>query len=184
MCIRDRVWQVVPAGRRPEAPAWVIGSLVHQALALWRFPGADFAPWVRARAREFGLTDATQLAHAQTESARLLQQFRRSALFQEMDQAERRLPEVPYSYLVNGRAQTGYIDMLYEQAGSWTLVDFKTDRVESEADMQRLLSQTDYTQQLRQYGRAVQQLLGITPRLNLCLLNYGREVRVIAVDGD
>ena len=180
----QRVWQVVPAGRRPEAPAWVIGSLVHQALALWRFPGADFAPWVRARAREFGLTDATQLAHAQTESARLLQQFRRSALFQEMDQAERRLPEVPYSYLVNGRAQTGYIDMLYEQAGSWTLVDFKTDQVDSEADMQRLLSQTDYTQQLRQYGRAVQQLLGITPRLKLCLLNYGREVRVIAVDGD
>lgn len=177
----QRVWQVVPAGRRPEAPAWVIGSLVHQALALWRFPGADFAPWVWARAREFGLTDAKQLAHAQTESARLLQRFRRSALFQEMDQADQRLPEVPYSYLVNGRVQTGYIDMLYEQAGSWTLVDFKTDHVGSEADLQRLLSQTDYTQQLRQYGRAVQQLLGITPRLKLCLLNYGREVRLIDV---
>ncbi len=59
-----RVWQVVPIARRPEAPAWVVGSLVHQALALWRFPGPSFEAWVTARAREYGLTDSGQLQHA------------------------------------------------------------------------------------------------------------------------
>lgn len=51
----QRVWRVVPPplspGQRPRAPAWVIGSLVHEALAAWRFPDAGFERWARARAR-------------------------------------------------------------------------------------------------------------------------------------
>jgi ATP-dependent helicase/nuclease subunit A len=32
----QRVWRVVPAVKRARAPAWVIGSIVHEALAAWR----------------------------------------------------------------------------------------------------------------------------------------------------
>ena len=35
-----RVWRVVPPEGRPTAPAWVVGQLVHGALADWLFPGS------------------------------------------------------------------------------------------------------------------------------------------------
>ena len=56
----QRVWRVVPAAVRPRAPAWVVGKLVHEALAAWRFPDADgfFERWAEAHARSYGLTDA------------------------------------------------------------------------------------------------------------------------------
>jgi ATP-dependent exoDNAse (exonuclease V) beta subunit len=175
----QRVWQVVPTTQRPEAPAWVIGSIVHEALALWRFPGSGFDAWVTARAREYGLTDSQQLQHTRAETTRLLRRFQQHPLFEEIEAAEKRLREVPYSYQHKGQTETGYIDLLYPYAGTWTVVDFKTDRVQDEVALQRLLAEKDYKRQLQQYGTAVQQLLGGTSRLMLCFLNYRDEVRVV-----
>jgi hypothetical protein len=67
-----RVWHVVATMERPRAPAWVIGSLAHEVLAAWRFPGDDLAAgvahrferWAQARARGHGITDPRQLADA------------------------------------------------------------------------------------------------------------------------
>ena len=33
-----RVWRVVPPERRSNAPAWVVGQIVHGALEGWLFP--------------------------------------------------------------------------------------------------------------------------------------------------
>jgi ATP-dependent exoDNAse (exonuclease V) beta subunit len=173
-----RVWQVVPTAMQPEAPAWVIGSIVHEALALWRFPGPAFAAWVTARARGFGLTDPQQLHHAQTETSRLLRRFQQHSLFQEIAASEKRLHEVPYSYQHNGAVETGRIDLLYWQEGAWKLVDFKTDSVRNEAALQQLLAAKDYSQQVRRYGTVVQQHLGVAPQLFLCFLNCGGDVRL------
>lgn len=175
----QRVWQVVPTTRQPEAPAWVIGSLVHEALALWRFPDADYDVWVAARAREYGLTDSQQLRHAQVESHRLLQRFQQHKLFQEIISAEKRLHEVPYSYQRNGTAETGYIDLLYRHNSVWKLVDFKTDKIRDKAALQILLTEKDYIQQIQRYGTAVQHLLGITPQLMLVFLNFENDVHVV-----
>ncbi|MCB8943069.1 MAG: UvrD-helicase domain-containing protein [Ardenticatenaceae bacterium] len=175
----QRVWQVIPTGQRPTAPAWLIGSLVHKALSLWRFPDAAFEEWVMARAREYGLVDARPLRHASTEVARLLRRLQQHALYGEVVAAEERLHEVPYSYEGDGRWQTGYIDLLYRHQGLWTLVDFKTDRVRDEAALQRLLVEQDYEQQVRRYGTAVQQLVGIRPDLVLVFLDVGQGVRLI-----
>jgi ATP-dependent exoDNAse (exonuclease V) beta subunit len=175
----QRVWRVIPTARRPEAPAWVIGSLVHNALAMWRFPESNFDEWVLARAREYGLTDPQQLHHARTETTRLLRRFQQHALFREIEAAAPRLHEVPYSYEHHGRLETGYIDLLYQHKAIWTLVDFKTDWVPDEGYLQRLLDGKDYVQQVQQYRTAVQHLLGITPRLVLCFLNFAQEICVI-----
>lgn len=176
--IPNRVWQVVPTAKRPEAPAWVIGSLVHEALALWRFPAPGFDEWVTARAREYGLTDASQLGHAQTETARLLHRFQQHDLYQEIASAEKRLHELPYSYQQDGNIETGYIDLLYERSGRWTLVDFKTDRVRHAADLQKLLRENDYIEQVGRYGTAVSQLLGVMPQRTLCFLNVENTVEL------
>ena len=175
----ERVWQVVPTAKRPEAPAWVIGSLVHEALALWRFPGLGFDAWITARAREYGLTDASQLGHAHTETSRLLRRFEQHDLYQEIANAERRLHEVPYSYYRDDVIETGYIDLLYERDGLWTLVDFKTDRARHEADLQKLLDEKDYREQVTRYGTAVEHFLRITPRMILCFLNVANQLQLI-----
>lgn len=170
---------MVPTAKRPEAPAWIIGSLVHEALALWRFPDPGFEAWPTACGREYGLTDASQLGHAQAETTRPLRRFQAHGLYQEVVSAERRLHEVPYSYQHDGVTETGYIDLLYQRDRLWTPVDFKTDRARTAADFQNLLMEKGYQEQVGRYGTAVSQLMGITPRLLLCFLNVENDVRII-----
>jgi ATP-dependent helicase/nuclease subunit A len=171
---RQRVWRVVPAVERPRAPAWVIGSLVHEALAAWRFPTEDdseFQRWGEARARGYGITDSRQRADAVGQTRKLLHRFRTHPLFHEMDGADRRLHEVPYSIVVGGRVERGIVDALYRSEGVWTLVEFKTDRVRNEADLGRLLVEEDYLAQAQRYASAAERLIGQRPRVVLCMLN-------------
>jgi ATP-dependent helicase/nuclease subunit A len=175
----QRVWRVVPAAGRPRAPAWVIGSLVHEALAAWRFPaGADpaFGRWAEARARGYGLTDPQQLADAAHGTRLLLARFRAHALHADMDGADLRLHEVPYSLAVDGRLESGIIDALYCRQGTWTLVEFKTNRVGDQVELDRLLLAEGYTAQAQRYLAAAERLLGQAPRLVLCLLNFAGAV--------
>jgi ATP-dependent exoDNAse (exonuclease V) beta subunit len=175
----QRVWQVVPDVARPRAPSWVIGSLVHEALAAWRFPdgsqkdepGSDqwFARWAKARARGYGLTDARQLGDAVGRSRTLLQRFRAHALYDEMESAERRLHEVPYSLEVEGRVENGILDAIYLRDGAWTVVEFKTDDVRDEASLEQLINRADYAAQRRRYQAATERLLGERPRFFVVL---------------
>ena len=175
---QQRVWRVVPRALRPRAPAWVLGSLVNQALAAWRFPDAGFGRWAQARARSHGLTDPRQLADAASHSGRLLTRFQGHPLYHETDTADRRLHEVPYSYLVDGRVESGIMDALICRAGRWTLVEFKTDDVRSEDALLALLAGQDYLEQAEHYAVACWALLGQRPRVVLCLRNFQGTVRL------
>ena len=177
----QRVWRVVPVAERPSAPRWVIGSIVHESLAGWRFPDGDeglFERWASARARSYGITDPRELADAVSQSRRLMLLFHRHPLYREMDGAERRLHEVPYSLMNEGELESGIIDALYLADGAWTIVEFKTDRVGDQADFERLLAETDYAVQAERYVAAVEQLLGERPACVLCWLNWAGGVRV------
>jgi len=167
----QRVWRVVPRVKHPTAPAWVVGSLVHEALAAWRFPGGGFDAWAEARARTYGLTDPRQLSDAVARARRLLRRFQAHPLFAGMDQADRRLHEVPYSLVVDGQVESGVMDALYLREGVWTLVEFKTDEVRNEADLERLLAAEDYVPQVQRYIAAAEQMLRQPVRAVLCLLN-------------
>jgi ATP-dependent exoDNAse (exonuclease V) beta subunit len=174
-----RVWQVVPDKARAHAPHWVVGRLVHEALAAWRFPEAGFETWAEARARTLGLVDRDALQDAATQSARLLQRFSRHELFLEMGNAEQRLSEVPYSLRgENGRTDNGVVDALYRRAGQWTIVEFKTDHVADAAGMRELLKEQGYLRQAERYVWAVEQLLGEKPRHVFCWLDY--EGRIVS----
>jgi ATP-dependent helicase/nuclease subunit A len=178
----QRVWRVVPVAKRARAPAWVIGSIVHEALAAWRFPDDLFAEWAEARARGYGISDVGELADATRETARLLLRFREHGLYQEMDGAERRLHEVPYSIKDEGVVESGFIDSLYLARGKWTIVEFKTDRIRDEAAFESLLSGQDYVQQAQRYSRAVRRLLGEEPACLLCMLNWDEGVEVRSLE--
>jgi hypothetical protein len=187
----QRVWRVVPAVKSSRAPAWVVGSLVHEALAAWRLPDGSPSPsngvsapahgferWAQARARGYGIADARQLADAIRQSRRLLLRFQAHALYCQMDQADRRLHEVPYSLEVDGRVESGIVDALYLREGTWTIVEFKTDRVKDEADFRRLLKEKDYIAQAHRYMVAMEHLVGQRPRCILCMLNRADGIRL------
>ena len=174
----QRVWRVIPPGERTHVPAWVVGTLVHEALALWRFPNGDrgFAQWVRARARHYGLSDRRLLQQAAQRTANLLHRLQSHVLYAEVEGAERRLHEVPYSLNRDGRLEQGAIDLLYRRRGQWTIVDFKTDHIEHERELERVLVEKRYRRQLVRYAAAVEQLVGERPRAFLCFLDVDREV--------
>jgi ATP-dependent helicase/nuclease subunit A len=173
-----RVWRVVPGVQTPTAPAWVVGSLVHEALAVWRFPQDGLDDWASARARQHGIADPQQLADAARRTRQLLSRFQAHALYQEMDGAERRQHEVPYSRVVEGRVENGIIDALYERDRTWTVVEFKTDKVSDQEELDRLLDKEKYLAQAQRYVAAVEALLGERPRFILCMLNYAEGVHV------
>lgn len=166
-----RVWTVV-TDRDGRAPAWIVGNIVHEAIAAWRGTGEGFDEWAMARAREAGLTDSSQLRDAANHSRRLLDRLHTHPLYAEMATAERRLHEIPFSRQVNGQTLSGRIDILYCRDEVWTVLDFKTDRLRDEAELARVLKDEDYIEQLQTYGAAVEAVLSVRPRLRLCFLDY------------
>lgn len=168
-----RVWRVIPAVQRPRAPAWIVGLLVHEALAVWRFPNDEFDRWARSRAREHGLADQQRLDDAVRQTRRMVGRFKAHSLYSEMQLAERRLNELPYSLVDDdGLIQQGIIDALFLKDGSWTVVEYKTDRVRDAAAVAQLLIDKDYLDQLKGYAKAVEQLIGGKPRSILVFLNF------------
>jgi ATP-dependent helicase/nuclease subunit A len=186
-----RVWRVAPAVERspagtrtPRAPQYVVGALVHAALAAWRFPDelGEFERWAYAQARTQGITDERQWQDAARAAARLLARFRAHPLCAEMERAPRRLAETPYSVMVAGRVDSGIIDALFERDGVWTIVEFKTDEVRRPGDLDDLLAHEDYLPQVRRYARAVRTLLDVEPRCVLCFLDVAGAVYLHEVD--
>lgn len=176
-----RVWRVVPAHGRPTAPAWVVGQIVHSALAIWRFPDADFDGWAAAEARSYGLTDGREIHDAVLRAARMLRRFQETPLCRAMAEADQRAHEVPYSLLTPASSlESGTIDCLFHTPRGWTLVEFKTDQLQDRAALERKLREADYVQQVARYQEAAARLLGTGPRPVLCFLNCGGEVVLIA----
>ena len=95
-----------------------------------------------------------------------------------MEAADRRLHEVPYSYEADGEIDNGIIDALYLRQGTWTIVEFKTDELQDHDDLDRLLAKEKYREQAERYVAAAESLLGLKPRIVLCLLNFSGSVFV------
>ena len=151
----QRVWRVVSTTKRPRAPAWLVGHLVHEALRRWRFPGDGFEDFLRPFALESGLTDPAEIHATIQDARRLLERFRVHPLYAEMDSAERH-HEVPY-FLPEGR---GVIDLLYRTPSGWCIADFKTDEVRSDAEALAAIRQNGYDRQVARYAEAVATQLG------------------------
>jgi ATP-dependent exoDNAse (exonuclease V) beta subunit len=175
-----RVWRVVPSVIYPGAPAWLVGKLVHEALANWRFPDAHFDRWVENRAQSYGLPDSVRVKAVVGESRRLLERFQEHDLFTEMAAAEVLFHEIPYDRMGdNGQPEHGIIDALYRFNGNWIVVDFKTDRIRDEAHRTSVLREKKYPAQMRRYAAAVEELIGGRPLAKLCLLNDRGQVSIL-----
>jgi len=178
-----RVWRVVPPEKRVWAPSWVVGQIVHTALQEWRFPATsstDFDRWAAIQARGCGIVDDGELRNAIDRARQTLVRFQATPLYVQMDAAAQRLHEVPYCVLDGDeRLERGIIDALFRDETGWTLVEFKTDRLEDQAALEKKLQDEDYVPQVARYLSAAQRMLGKRPKPILCLLDMNRTVHLV-----
>jgi ATP-dependent helicase/nuclease subunit A len=173
----QREWRVVPHSARPSAPEWVVGQLVHEALAAWRFPEEGFRAWAEARARTLGVVIGHAVRDAAERTETLLLRLRAHALSREVEAADERLHEVPYSVVGNdGRTDARVIDLLFRKGEVWTILEYKTNRAADQAAARRLMRENRYDVQARCYLRAAEDLLGVRPQLVICWLDCGARV--------
>jgi ATP-dependent exoDNAse (exonuclease V) beta subunit len=167
----QRVWRVVPQAKRPRAPAWLVGRLVHEALRRWRFDDLD--AFLRPFALEAGLTDPQEIRAAIQESRRLLERLRAHPLFAELDSAERH-HEVPYY----SPASRGIIDLLYRTDNDWIIIDFKTDEVRTDDEARETIRRAGYDVQVARYARAIGDQLKVQVKTRLVFLNVNGEIKI------
>jgi ATP-dependent exoDNAse (exonuclease V) beta subunit len=171
-----RVWRVVPTADRPQGPAWVVGTLFHEALRRWQFPDdADFLDLMRAHVQEIGLTDAAEIAATIERTAVLLRRFHQHDFFRQVASA-RRCHEVPYTIEENGKSHSRLIDLLMEQNGRWQVIDFKTDRLH-EDEITHSAKVEKYRRQVQEYMVGVRRLLVIEAQGLLCFLDVNGRIR-------
>jgi len=173
----DRVMQV----QTEQAPAWVIGELVHRSLELWRFPEqvktGTFSAWASRWLNSRGIYDAKQVQKAVSQAKRLLGKFLDHSLYKAMSQAERRFAELPFSWMdEKGKVHQGLIDALFLHQGQWYLIEFKTDYLSRLEDLEEKISENGYLEQIERYQQAVRQTLRIDSEVLLCFLNVGNEI--------
>ncbi len=172
----QRVWRIVPRAKRPAGPAWVIGTLVHEAIRHWRFPDDEFDAFITPFALEAGLTDRAETRATIRTVDRLLTHFRMHPLWAEINAAER-YHEVPYAM----PGDRGIIDLLYRSSDGWVIADFKTDELRSEAEVEAAIQRRGYDWQVQRYAEAVAAQLGQYPRVLLVFLQVGRD-KIVPVE--
>jgi len=167
----QRVWRIVSKTKRPRAPAWLVGRLVHEAIRRWRFDDLD--DFLKPFALEAGLTDEDDIRAAIRESRRLLERLRAHPLFNELDSAACH-HEVSY-FSPDGR---GIIDLLYRNDNDWHIIDFKTDEVRSDDEARAIIEQKEYNLQVARYARAIEEQLQVKAKTRLVFLNVNGEVKI------
>ena len=171
----QRVWRIVSKTKRPHAPAWLVGRLVHEALRRWHFPDDNFESFLRPFALESGLTDEAEIHAAIRESRRMLERLRAHPIFHELDSArEARHHEVPYF----SAEERGIIDLLYRIESVWYIMDFKTDELRSDIEAESAISRNGYDRQLARYARAIENQLNVQAKTRLVFLNVNGEVKI------
>lgn len=128
-------------------------------------------------ALDAGLAARSQVKAAVEESVELLNRFSSHPLRSEIESAGVVYHEVPYSRMAGGRAETGYIDLVFRDDEGWQIVDFKTDAIYSDAHRAELVAQ--YAGQMRRYADAIEALLGQKARVRICFLDDMGKVGVV-----
>jgi len=175
------VWRVVSSKERAYAPAWVVGKLTHAALRYWRFANEGLEAFLRPFALALGVVDEPTFKVAIRETKRILKRFQDHPLWRELNAAERR-HEVPFSIVENGEVENGVIDLLYRVDGSedWRIIEFKTDRLSSDVDLQACIREEGYDAQVQRYVRAIRSQLGTEVEAKFVFLSVGEEIAVVS----
>jgi ATP-dependent exoDNAse (exonuclease V) beta subunit len=75
------------------------------------------------------------------------------------------------------RAETGYMDLLYRNKDGWQVIDFKTDIIHNDATRGKLVDQ--YKPQMLRYEKAIESLLGQSPKIYICFLDDNGRINLV-----
>jgi len=175
----EHTWRATGAGK--QAPAVVVGRMVHAAIQRWLFPeDARLEALLQTTAIEDRLVDSHQRQRAILEARGLLTRFRKHPLWSEIETSEERYHEMPYTWQsTDGKVDSGWVDLLFRTDDEWHLLDFKTDELRDEGALAEAVD--SYRPQVERYSRAIQRLLGVRLSSTLCFLDYEGEVRLVEV---
>jgi ATP-dependent helicase/nuclease subunit A len=167
------------AGEHIQPASDVTGRMVHRALQRWMFPGDPYLePLLESLAVENGLTDARHKAAQLEKVCQLLDRLRAHSLWAEVSAAQERYHELPYARQLPGRgAEAGFIDLLYRNRDGWHLIDFKTDELAGDPELDDAILR--HRQQLQRYKQAVGALLGTLASARLCFLDVNGQIELV-----
>ena len=141
------------------------GTAIHLALQYLDFSDTDAAGQVRAMEQSEKLTPA----QAQAVDIACLERFLASRIAEEIRQSDRVLREYRFTMLMDAGDYDpeirweeqillqGVVDCCFETDGVLTVLDFKTDQVQTEWEIRRRAE--TYRPQLEAYSRALEQIL-------------------------
>ncbi|MCD6519675.1 MAG: hypothetical protein J7M05_07105, partial [Anaerolineae bacterium] len=178
-----QVFRIV--GKRGYYPAWLLGQLVHEALASGILPGEGFARWAREMVQGYGLFEERGIERLVQKAEQLLRRFQRHPLYREMLQSQHLLWEVPFALQIEKRPSYGRIDALYRDSkGKWQVIEFKTDSIRRSTSLEEYLQLSalrglDYKKQLQLYQRAVARWLGERPQAKLVFLDFHGQIHML-----
>ncbi len=169
--------EVRPAVRRsslddaePRAPGWLVGQVLHRALAEWGClaqTGRELEAQLKALARREGVLE-DDLEAVVEQALRPLERLRLSTLYRKIDAAGERYSEVPFSLETASGVLYGVIDLLYRDGqGQWHVLDWKSEWL---ASKQRAEQIAGHLPQMAVYAEAVRRIVGVEPVVSLCFL--------------
>jgi ATP-dependent helicase/nuclease subunit A len=127
-----------------------------------------------------GLVDPNQRKAAVLESSELLGRLEVHKLWTEITAAEEIEHEIPFTTSdTEGMVQSGQIDLLWRDAGGWRIVDFKTDTLRSNEDLEAAIAR--HKGQVERYVRSAVNILGEKPTGMLCFLDSSERVELVEV---
>jgi ATP-dependent helicase/nuclease subunit A len=150
-----------------------LGRWVHHLLEIlpWNLSKSDWQECARKEAKILFRREATQAEI--TEALRLTANFLRSPLADRARAANRVLREFPFLFEAQGVLLKGKLDLAFEDASGWTLVDYKSDRRLSD---ERFAA---YQAQLQLYAQGWKALTGqAAVQTLLFFLDEAKEVAV------
>jgi ATP-dependent helicase/nuclease subunit A len=171
-------WQATAQGE--DVPGQVLGSLVHHALQRWCFPGEPgLEQLLESKALQIGLVQEDQRREIIQQAVERLTRLRQHPLWAQIDDAEERYHELPYSLQAAGRSENGYIDLVFRNKETWHIIEFKSDPIYTAAYRENLIK--EYSPQVQRYQRAVNQLLRVTAKASLCFLDDHGQVALVEI---
>ena len=95
----------------------------------------------------------------------------------EIKNADKKYHELPYQLIDRkGNLEHGIIDLLYFYKSYWKLIDFKTDPIYSESELNERVY--EYREQMTNYLYAIRTLMNINPDVMICFLDMNGEILI------
>jgi ATP-dependent exoDNAse (exonuclease V) beta subunit len=121
-----------------------------------------------------GLASENLRREAVERATELLARLRRHPVWEEINAAQERYAELPYTYTKENRVENRMIDLLYRDASGWQILDFKTDPILTLSQKNWLVQA--YAPQVRRYAQVLETILGQPVSARICFVDDNQSV--------